>query len=553
MKRRSTCILAAVSTVCLLVLLGSAAAAAPGDLDPTFGVGGVVTTDIGPHDSVRAVVVQPDGKILAAGAAFTDSWALARYQPDGKLDPDFGVGGQVTTAAPAGAAFSLALGPAGTIVVAGFGDVVRYLPSGAVDQSFGTSGRTSIPGSTLRAIVVLPDGSMLLAGDLRQPGQQGSDFFVARLTSSGALDGTFGVGGKVVTDLGGFDLASALLLLPDGKLLAVGETVGLAADFALVRYLPDGSLDPTFGSGGKVITDIGGPNVWDHGDDAVVTADGRIVVTGASFPSLALARYLPNGALDPTFGVGGVALSVSGEAWSVAQQSDGKLVVTTGSLAAARFTADGALDSTFGVGGIADAGLAGSGRAVALDATGRVVVAGDSQANFAIVRFLGAVPLDTTPPVLTVPNPIVVDATSSAGAQVSFTVTATDNSDPNPAVSCAPASGSLFPIGATIVSCTATDVSTNVANATFTVQVNGAAEQLADLEARVSGIGPGTSLGDKLRNAQVALESGDMHAACSILEAFVNQVTAQTRKSISPSTAAALTSDAAQIKAVLAC
>jgi uncharacterized delta-60 repeat protein len=548
---RSRYRLIAVFAVCLLVVSASADAA-PGDLDPTFGVGGVVTTDIGPHDSIRAVVVQPDGKILAAGAAFMDSWALARYLPDGSPDPGFGIGGHVTTAAPAGVAFSLALGPTGTIVAAGFGDIVRYLPNGALDQSFGTGGRISIPGSTLRAIVVMPDSSMFVAGDL-QAGRAGSDFFVARVTSSGALDGTFGSGGKVVTDLGGHDLASELLVLPDGKLLAVGETVALGSDFALVRYLPDGSPDPSFGSAGKVITDVGGPNSWDHGDDAVLTADGKIVVTGASFPNMAFARYLPNGALDQTFGVGGIALSSAGEAWSVVQQSDGKLVVTTGGLAAARFTASGAPDSTFGTGGIADSALSGSGSAVALDTDARVIVAGGSEGNFTLVRFLGASPLDTTPPELIVPSPIVANATSPAGAEVSFTATATDDTDASPRFSCAPPSGSVFAIGTTVVRCTATDSSGNVATATFTVHVKGTAEQLADVEAQVRGVGPGTSLADKLRDAQLTLRNGDIRATCSILGAFGNQVDAQTGKTIPPGTAAALTSAATRIKAVIGC
>ena len=140
MTRRPMRMLLALSTVTLL-FAPAAGAAAPGDVDPTFGVGGVVTTDIGFIDALRAVVVQPDGKIIATGTASPTSWGVARYLPNGALDQGFGVGGKVTTAALGGAAFSLALGPAGTIVVAGFGDVVRYLPTGAMDESFGSGGR----------------------------------------------------------------------------------------------------------------------------------------------------------------------------------------------------------------------------------------------------------------------------------------------------------------------------------------------------------------------------------------------------------------------------
>jgi uncharacterized delta-60 repeat protein len=296
MKLLPRCILPTLVAASVFAVSGSAAAVSPGDLDPTFGAGGLVTTDLGPFDRVNALVVQSDGKIVAAGTASTTAWGVARYLPDGRLDQTFGVGGKVLTDAPAGTAFSLALGPEDTILVGGFGQVARYLPNGALDSGFGAGGRIAFPSSIIRAIVVLPDGRTLLGGSRSRP--TGDDFFVARLERSGALDAGFGSGGSVVTDLGGFDLAAQLLLLPDGRFVAVGETASGASSFALVRYRPDGSLDPTFGSGGKVISDIG-PTLSDHGDDAVLTADGKIVVTGASFPNIALARYSPTVASIP--------------------------------------------------------------------------------------------------------------------------------------------------------------------------------------------------------------------------------------------------------------
>jgi len=371
----------------MLTVLGSATAA-PGELDPSFGVDGLVLTDA----AVGHVVVQGDGKIVTAGTASPDSWVLARYLPDGSPDESFGVDGQVVSSAPGGIATGLASAPDGTLIVAGSGVVVRYLSSGALDESFGEGGVASIGLARFGGIVVFPDGSMVLAGTSHG---QGSDFVAVRLAPSGARDPSFGVDGAVVTDLGGSEGATAVLALPDGKFVAAGERAdGAGADFALVRYLPDGSLDPTFGTGGKVITDIGGPAVWDHGDDAVMAPDGKIVVVGASYPNIALARYLSDGSLDPTFGTGGTVVSQAGEAWSVAQQSDAKLVVTTGELAAARFTANGALDDTFGNGGIADAGLPGTGGPVALDARGRVLMGGRSEGGFVLARFLG----DPIPP-----------------------------------------------------------------------------------------------------------------------------------------------------------
>jgi len=161
--------------------------------------------------------------------------------------------------------------------------------------------------------------------------------------------------------------------------------------------------------------------------------------------------------------------------------------------------------------------------------------------------------VDVTPPVLTVPSPIIVDATSLAGATVSYTATATDNVDPSPVVSCVPASGSTFPIGTTTVNCTATDASQNVAHGSFTVQVKGASEQLGELADAVSGVGPGASLGAKIDNAQATLAGNHVNATCGMLSAFINQVNAQSGKSISSGTAVSLITDTTRIETVLGC
>ena len=163
-----------------LALLGEGA---PGDLDPTFGVGGKVTTDFGGYDSANALVLQPDGKLVAAGVRSTSDldFALARYLPDGSLDPTFGVGGKVTT-------------------------------------DFGSSDVAS-------ALVLQPDGKLVAAGGVQFDGP--GDFALARYLPDGSLDPTFGVGGKVTTDFGGIDGASALVLQPDGKLVAAGSSDAL--------------------------------------------------------------------------------------------------------------------------------------------------------------------------------------------------------------------------------------------------------------------------------------------------------------------------------------
>ena len=252
----------AVLLMLSLVLLGEGA--------PTADVRGTVTTDFGGLDIAFALVLQPDGKLVAAGQfedprTFTVRFALVRYLPDGRLDPTFGIGGRVTSDFEGGRAEALVLQPDGKLVAAGFlrngGTqdfvLVRYLPDGHLDPSFGVGGMVTTDfGNDDRAssLVLQPDGKLVAAGD-SNAGVSG-DFTVVRYLPDGRLDPSFGVGGAVTTDFGGSDLARALVLQPDGKLVAAGEG-GPGADFVLARYLPDGRLDATFGVGGKVTTDFG--------------------------------------------------------------------------------------------------------------------------------------------------------------------------------------------------------------------------------------------------------------------------------------------------------
>jgi len=160
--------------------------------------------------------------------------------------------------------------------------------------------------------------------------------------------------------------------------------------------------------------------------------------------------------------------------------------------------------------------------------------------------------VDTTPPDLTVPADIVVDATSPAGAAVSFTVTAADLAGAA-TVNCLPASGGTFAIGTTTVSCTATDTSGNTSTKTFHVRVLGAGAQLTELIADSTGVGPGTSLADKARQAKAYLAAGDDANACAALNAYLKELKAQTGKKVSAAKAAALAAEVRQIRAVIGC
>jgi hypothetical protein len=147
----------------------------------------------------------------------------------------------------------------------------------------------------------------------------------------------------------------------------------------------------------------------------------------------------------------------------------------------------------------------------------------------------------------------VVDATGPLGAVVSYTASADDDVDGPVAVTCTPPSGGTFAIGTTRIACEASDAAGNEANASFDVRVKGADEQLGDLLAAVAGVGPGSSLADKVRDARRALAADDLDEACGKLAAFASEVTAQSSKKIGATPAAELVASAQRIRAVLSC
>ena len=252
----------------------------------------------------------------------------------------------------------------GLLLLTGAPATARGAVAGDLDSSFGTGGKlTTDFGSGQSdeawALAVQDDGK-LVAG-----GASSGDFGLARYNPSGTLDISFGVGGTVRTDLGSaFDLVRGVALQSDGKVVAAGTRCdGQGCLFALARYNTDGSLDASFGSGGKVVTDLAGSN--EQINSVAIQDDGRIVVAGSEYNAsegaydFALARYEGDGSLDPTFGTAGSLTTDFGPstadiAFAVKIQSDGG-VVAAGSyedletsgikyVALARYTASGALD-----------------------------------------------------------------------------------------------------------------------------------------------------------------------------------------------------------------
>jgi uncharacterized delta-60 repeat protein len=421
--------LVALTSIGLLLCwppLSSRVQARPGFADLSFGRAGVTTTDFGGNDDVAsAIAVQADGKIVVAG--FSDSvdprydFALARYNSDGTLDTTFGIDGLVTTGffGYGDLAYALAIQPDGKIVAAGTAYLIsgysdfalaRYNKDGSLDHTFGDKGKitTDFYGGIdeVWGLAIQPDGKIIAAGRAISR-ITNDDFALARYNPDGSLDGTFGTGGKVVTDFfGKNDLASTLALQPDGCILAggtVGDSVGDFRFFALARYLSDGSLDRAFG-GGKIATDIGGTT--NVASAVAVQKDGKIVLAGASLRSsfdFALVRYGWDGVIDSGFGEGGLVTADFGgtdAAYAMAIQGNGKIVIAgramEGFFALARYNDDGSIDHTFGVEGKMTIGFGGNSeaKAIAIQSDGKLLAAGrvydqTTRSDFALVRYEG--------------------------------------------------------------------------------------------------------------------------------------------------------------------
>lgn len=424
---------------------GWIAQAAEGDLDPTFGTGGKVTTDFSDSsDIANAVALQPDGKLVVAGTTYINNdssasdFAITRCNANGTLDATFGVNGKVTTDFPGLAAVvsAVVVQPDGKIVVAGGAfpifvfagryQLARYNSNGTLDTSFGSGGivTTSFPvgGSFASALALQSDGKIIAAGtdfvDFR-PNEDSSntDFALARYNPDGTLDTTFGNGGLVTTDFDGFnDDAFSVLIQPDGKIIAVGSAKNPSTfyDFAAVRYLANGAIDASFGDHGRVRTDFGGLQ-RDQARSAALQSDGKIVAAGfATFfndVEFAVVRYTSNGTLDTTFHGDGRVLIDFGSflqsAYSVLIQPDGKIVtvgypnteLSDSDFLVARLNSNGSLDPTFGVAGkvrTSFGNLNDGANGAVLQPDGNIVAVGfnatqtGTGVDFALARYLGS-------------------------------------------------------------------------------------------------------------------------------------------------------------------
>ncbi len=389
--------------------------------DTSFGTLGETVFDrFGGRRSSMAL--QPDGKIVMAGGTLQD-FILARFNAGGSIDRSFGFLGDGTVTTDMGSGFiveeatAVAVQADGKIVVVGYTAIdnmppnpdgpptfalARYNSDGRLDTSFGRGGRVSgnVNGRA-RAVAIQPDGHIVVAGEFSFDSTNESDFSditIARFRPDGNLDPTFGADatGQIARDLGGSNSATNIVLQRDGKIVVSGKPQSSspsAHQTDVARFLPNGEFDDSFGSGGKV--KLAGQDV---GAGLAVQADGKLVLVGSVVQTTSPAsarfvvqRLLANGSPDNGFGTAGngrvdTAFTQNARANGVALQADGKIVVvgtsaivSVSDFIVARYTPNGTLDTGFGIAGALEVeffNFGAEGENVLVQPDGKIVVSG---------------------------------------------------------------------------------------------------------------------------------------------------------------------------------
>lgn len=317
-----------------------------GSLDNTFGLNGIVITDLGTYnESAKSVISQADNKIIVAGSRIHGTYydfVLLRYNYDGSIDSTFGVKGQVLTSIGNWDDHikAAAVQNDGKIIVVGYTyngynddlAIVRYNKDGTLDTTFGTLGiiKSDVGGGDnfATSLNIQSDGKILVAGGSRY------GFTLGRYNNDGSLDYLFDNDGLVYTSfeyIGGY--ARAVLCQEDGKIVIAGNCWdGLGTDLVLVRYDIEGSIDINFGLNGKVVTAREDFSIMAH--SLFVQNDGSLIVGGETYSGnydFALIKYDTNGFIDSTLGLNGIVQtdfgSVHDRGYSGTIQPDGKILI----------------------------------------------------------------------------------------------------------------------------------------------------------------------------------------------------------------------------------
>lgn len=403
-----------------------------GDMDYTFGVGGVKATDHAQASDMISAVFQPDGKYVTVGSRSRNGndldFYVLRFLPNGDLDTSFGVGGSalIQISPRDDNALGIAIQPDGKLLIVGYSrtsnsfndfSLCRLNTDGSLDNSFGTGGivitTTSNADDFAKAVSIQNDGKIIVAGNGTQ--QNGQMVTVVRYNVNGTLDPTFDSDGIAFARFAqGVSTGDSVSLQSDGKIV-IGGATGFGdfsnSTFGVSRFNSDGSLDNTFGNSGTVTMDVRNSAARQNAIDLIlVQPDGRILAVGntnsgfiSSF-DIALARLQPNGSVDNSFGTNGVVITPLGtgddSARSAMIQANGKILIggirlspngLPTNAALLRYNLNGSLDGSFGNNGVGLYSVPTRISAMHLATDGRLLAAGHSttRAQFIKVRING--------------------------------------------------------------------------------------------------------------------------------------------------------------------
>lgn len=397
----------ALLSLALTLLVPSVAQASPGDLDPGFGTGGIVTWDVGGSDPIVTVILfDEDADNLSIGNG--NGFLATRMTPDGQPDPTFGRRGfsrtLVGTHRGGEGANDGAIQDDGKVLLGGIANVgdaehfalVRLTPDGVPDDSFGSEGVVTTKvgrRAEIGCLALQPDGRILVAGDATIGKVE--QLVVARYNTDGSLDATFGDAGVRVIELEQSYVQTGCALQPDGRFLVTGYSKHHAV-FKTLRFGLHGGLDPGFGSDGIVRAEVGG-----FADAVTLQPDGRIIVTGHG-KGFVLQRYHPDGRIDQGFGDHGVIHDHQNRGWGAGDAAvlpNGDIVAAgwgSGDIVLSEYRAAGGARHTFGTDGTVRTSIGSDTHSatVSVQEDGRIVVGGSATVGgdivFLTARYLGA-------------------------------------------------------------------------------------------------------------------------------------------------------------------
>lgn len=389
------------SLILSTLVLSIAILAAPGDLDTTFGVsGGYVVSDLFSaqvDERGNDVAVQSDGKIIVVGsrdAGGPNDYVIVRYNTDGTLDSTFSGDGVFTLNNSTNDTLNaVVIQSDGKIVAVGESNslaeayVIRLNSNGTLDTTFSGDGILEAASAGIALSATLQTDGKIVVGTRNTSGVS----IILRINSNGTLDTTFDTDGIVSLSPNNYD-PYGLAIQTDGKIVVVGSTsIAATSDFSTVRLLSNGAYDTSFDGDGIATTAVfAGQN---NARDVVIQSDGKLIVGGGGSPDAALVRYNSNGTLDTSFDTDGIRVfNVNNNAndyvYDLSLQTDGGILAIAGTtysianvlvrddFSVYRFDTNGSLDPTFDANGLVQSQWCEQGASISFQTDGKIVAVG---------------------------------------------------------------------------------------------------------------------------------------------------------------------------------